>query len=313
MNKATALFAITTIVFAGTSAYLARALRAERAQPAQEADVAPAARAGESAQPVTTIGKASPEHGATSGPGPITAANVSDASAGKLPARVTHRTYAAAQLAFFKLEIEKELPDLAAALSMQPEEAAAFIGLLARQRSREAMDARKGKPSEAVDPRDAQKGRDMLARTAQREQAEFLGEARAAGWIRYQQTLGTRGEVRELRMTLADSDYPMRRDQYEPLVTALADEQLRHERDRAQLRRSERDPANPTHAEVIDYMGKRLVLIEESLDRRRKAAAAVLDSEQLRRYQAMIDRERLRAQVEYDAFVTLNAEAARAK
>ena len=110
---------------------------------------------------------------------------------------------------------------------------------------------------------------------------------------------------------LVDSDYPLRRDQYEPLVDLLATEQVRHKGEREQLYRGERNAADPTHEEVISYMGKRLDLIEESLERRRRAAQTVLDSEQLRRYQTMLDLERARAQAEYDSVVTLNVETAR--
>lgn len=310
MNKATALLAATTILFAGTSGYLAWSLRAERARPIQQAALAPLTSQSEPLTQEAPVETTSPEGDAAAEPDALKVVKAGDAPTGTLPARVRNRTYKAAQLAYFRLRVEEEYPDLAAALKLQPDEATAFIELLARQRSRDAADSRKQESPKGVDPRDRQNEREMLART---EQAEFLGESRTAEWNRYLKTLGSRAEVRELRTTLAESDYPLRRDQYEPLVTTLADEQLRHTRDREQLRRGQRDPANPTHAEVIEYMGKRLELIEESLVRRSEAAAAVLDSEQLRRYRSMIEKERLRAQVEYDAFVTLNAEAARAK
>jgi hypothetical protein len=229
--------------------------------------------------------------------------------AAKLPERVVNRTYSSARLAELKLQLQDEYPDLATALGLQPDEAAGFFELLAQQKAREQQDSLNS--SEQSGKVDWQKQRELNREADRAEQAAYLGAARASEWTRYLDTLASRDEVRDLRMRLADSDYPMRRDQYEALIAVLGDEQIRHKHDREQLRGQERYAANPRPAVAIEYFGKRLTLIEESLTRRGRAAASLLDSEQLRRYQAMLEHDRLRAQAEYESFVTLNAEAAR--
>lgn len=302
MNKPVALLAATTVIFAATSAYLARALIAERALRPAAKSMQPEAPV---AVPQATVAASAGNEGLSSSPTATDATGDRQAMV-KLPPRVKNRTYSAARLAEIALRLQDDFPDLVAVLGLQPAEASGFFELLARQRIREQESAMK-----ASDGMAWQKEREVQRQANQAEQAAYLGAARATEWRRYQDSLGSRNEVRELRMRLADSDYPLRRDQYESLVAALADEEIRHKGERRRLRGGQRDATNPTPAETIEYMDQRLTLIEESLARRGRAAASVLDSEQLRRYQAMLEHERLRAQAEYESFVTLNAEAAR--
>ena len=117
-----------------------------------------------------------------------------------------------------------------------------------------------------LDPEDRQRLREQRERENTAEQAAFLGEQRKADWNKYLNSLGGRAEVGELRTMLVDSDYPLRRDQYEPLVESLASEQVRHASEREQLYRSGQRPTGPTNEEVIKHMGQRLALIEQSLD-----------------------------------------------
>ena len=305
MNRPVALLAATTVIFAATSAYLARALVAERAlHPAAKPLQPDVPAEGRQATVAAAAGDGEPSSSAT-----VTHANADRQATVKLPPRVKNRTFSAARLAELALKLQDDLPDLAEVLGLQPGEAAGFLELLARQRIREQE--MPTKPRKAADGKDWQQQREVQRQADQVEQAAYLGAARATEWSRYVDGLGSRNEVRELRMRLADSDYPLRRDQYEPLVAALAEEQVRHKGERQRLRGGQRDAANPTPAETIEYLNQRLTLIEESLARRGRAAAAVLDSEQLRRYQAMLEHERLRAQAEYESFVTVNAEAAR--
>jgi hypothetical protein len=54
-------------------------------------------------------------------------------------------------------------------------------------------------------------------------------------------------------------------------------------------------------------MDRRRDLIEGSLVRRHQAAATVLDTEQLRRYETLLELQRLQSQVEYDSSATFYA------
>ena len=141
------------------------------------------------------------------------------------------------------------------------------------------------------------------------EQTELLGEAKMDEFTQYQNSLGARAQMRELRTMLAESAYMLRDDQFAPMVSALAAEQQRHRTEREKLYNGTGNPTNTTPQEVISYMAQRQELIEQSLQRRHEIAATHLDSEQLKRYDEMLDRERRRAQIEYDLFVTTNEDA----
>jgi hypothetical protein len=147
--------------------------------------------------------------------------------------------------------------------------------------------------------------------TALAEQTELLGEAKLDEFTQYQNSLGARAQMRELRTMLAESDYMLRDDQFAPMVSALAAEQLRHRTEREKLYNGTGNPTKTTPQEVINYMAQRQDLIEQSLQRRHQIAATHLDSEQLKRYDEMLDRERRRAQIENDLFVSANEDTAK--
>lgn len=301
MNKATVLFASTTVLLAALSLYLAWALHDERASPDQVETAASV-----EAPPPHVESQESRVEKAASRPVKAESSSEKDkAQPSSEPAyrqRLTHQTHREAQLAYIRLELERKYPEFATALNLPPEEAGRLFDLLARQQQGEAE-------LDKVPPRDRQKAAEARRQANRSELAALLGDARMAEWQQYVNSLGARAEVRELRMLLADSDYPLRGYQYEPLVASLAAEQQRHNAEREQLR-SQGNHNNPTYEEVIEYMGKRLDLIEASLARRHRAAQLQLDSEQMRRYESMLELEHRRAQIEYDAFVTVNAEAA---
>lgn len=314
MNKATALFAITTVILAATSLYLAQSLRVERARLAAvvSADPPPS--------PPAPVPHKELSSTAPSDPTPVPAIATTPAvqsptpaeakSQVALPPRVRNRSPTSAELAYRRLDMEKRYLDLATALNLQPDEASRVFDLLARQDFDDAQDEMASERAGGASGRERQRERERRRQANSAELAALLGEDRAADWNKYMNSLSARAEVRALRVQLADSDFPLRRDQYEPLVAALATERTRHNADREHLRTSLRDPTRPTPQETIQYMTQRLELIEESLARRRRAAESILDSEQLRGYQAMLERERLQSQIEYDSFVTVNAEAA---
>lgn len=309
MNKATVLFASTTVLLAALSFYLAWALHHERGRP-DTVETAASVEA-RTAEPLPTMkSQQSRVEKTASRPAKAQASSVAKdkAQPSGEPAyrqRLTNQTYREAQLAYIRLELERKYPELATALNLQPDEAGRLFDLLARQQQGEAE-------LDEVEPRQRQKAAEARRQANRSELAALLGDARMAEWDRYVNSLGARAEVRELRMLLADSDYPLRSYQYEPLVALLAAEQQRHNAEREQLR-SQGNQNNPTNEQVIEYMGKRLDLIEASLARRYQAAQSHLDSEQLRRYESMLELEHRRAQIEYDGFVTVNAEAARSK
>lgn len=311
MNKPTAFFAITTITASVIATYLGWTLHVERTR--RDATNATAAEisiaAASHRQPSATVpSKPQPSrtHNAAAPPSLDTRIPPEPPSQDRAISRLRNRSSEAADLAYRRLQLQLKYPDAAAVLNLQADEAARFFDLLARQERNDAT----WEPSSEGSGKST--GRELQARwdANKAEQAALLGEARMADWNKYLTSLGARGELRELRMQLADSDYPIRRDQYEPLVALLAAEQVRHNTEREELRRAQSGTNTLPPEQVIKYMDRRMDLIEESLARRRSAAATILDTEQLKSYEAMLDLERLRSQVEFDSTVTVNAEAA---
>lgn len=321
MHKATALFATTTFILALTSLHLARSLYLEKTRSAAAVAAAPVpsipARAPQEGRGSPTPSKPEPipangETGLVAPGKPTPSGAVTQVT---LPPRVRNRSPRSAELAYRRLEMQRRYPDLTAVLNLPPLEAERFFDLLAQQDLDDAEDEMASMQSgdSQGKGKERERERERRRQANRAEQATLLGEARAADWNKYLNSLGARSQIRELRMLLADSDYPLRRDQYEPLVALLAAEQVRHNDEREQLRRSMRDSLNPTREEYNKYMDQRLGLIEESLARRRRAAQTALDTEQLRHYQTMLEMERAQAQVEYDSFLTATAEPAQEK
>ena len=318
MSKLTAFFALTTLGFGISSIYLYQALQLERERAnAPQDQVAGAAIESEVAT-VPAIELPSP---AT-----IPKPRSSDSSSLATPAdkkrgdylneyaqRLANPAYRAAELAFARLQIEQEFPDLAESLNLQPAEMNRLLDLLAEQEL-EARIIGMGPANEdgsfsSENTAARRQQFEELRQKAEAEQTALLGEATMQEWHQYRDSLGARAQVRELRTMLAESDYMLRDDQFAPMVAALAAEQKRHEAERDQLYHGPGNPARPTPQEVIEYMERRQSLIEQSLQRRHETASRFLDPEQLKRYDQMLDRERKRAQVEYDLFVTMNKEA----
>jgi len=319
MSKATAFFALTTLAFGASSIYLYQALRTERElADARQGQVVGAevestmtsAPAMELPSPGTVPESRSSDSGAL--------AAAADKSRGRdakeYSRRLANPAYRAAELAFMRLQLERQFPDLAAALNLRPDEADRLFDLLARQELRDReYEMKVNDEGQVSDEAIAARRRMYQERhqAAEAEQTELLGEAKMSEFNLYRNSLGARAQMRELRTMLAESDYLLRDDQFAPMVSALAAEQLRHRAEREKLYNGSGNPSNSTPQDVIRYMDQRQALIEQSLQRRHQIATRYLDSEQLKRYDEMLNRERKRAQIEYDLFVTSNEAASK--
>jgi hypothetical protein len=316
MNKATVLLLVTTIIASVTATYLGWTVHNERARFAAASGTLAAVAPSATTQQTPPGSTPSHPRAAPAAHGEVARSPVNvqslprNVSARSVQppeslSRARNRSSASADLAYRRLELEQRYSDAAAALNLQTDEATRFFDLLAQQEHHDAA----WEMSSEGSGKGAQRERQRRQDANKAEQAGLLGEARMADWNKYLNSLGARAEVRELRIQLADSDYPLRRDQYEPLVALLATEEVRHTGEREELRRAQGNTTGLPPEQVVRYMNGRMDLIEESLARRRRAAASVLDTEQLKRYQAMLELQRLRSQVEYDSAVTANLEA----
>lgn len=319
MNKLTAYFALSTLAFGISSIYLFQALQLERERAdALQDEVARAEferdMAATSAVKFPAPATVAEPQPSVSGAPTMPADKHQGEDTDELARRLANPAYRAAQLAFVRLQIEHNFPGLAESLNLQPEEADRLFDLLARQAMDESGDEMEvnlsGQESEVVIAARRQKLEERQ-HAAEAEQLALLGNAKMSEFNEYRKGLGARAQVRDLRTLLAESGSLLREDQATPLIASLAAEQERHQAERKALYDNANNPTRSSSAEVIQYMGQRLALIQLSLQRRRQAAAMYLDPEQLKHYDEMLDRERQRALVDYDLFVTLNEDAPR--
>lgn len=118
-------------------------------------------------------------------------------------------------------------PDLRAALGLQPAEAERLLDMLAEHQAETMAMRPPFRPDMRPDEMAIQDWRRQMEERHHEQEAEIaavLGEHRLQEWRDYQSSLGARTQLRELRLTLAESGIPLRQDQVEPLVQAVAAE-----------------------------------------------------------------------------------------
>jgi len=285
MPRLTPLFAATTVVAAIIAGYLWKQLDAERVANAQlqqrlaQFDMNPppprrsdAPRVAAAAAPSQAQAPAAPVQAAaarTSGNAARAALSINIRDLFKDP------DYREAQRAQLRMQLPQNYPDLAKELGLTPAEAGAFFDLLARQQ----VDLLANSLSSSEDSDEvrqaAQRAAAELSRTQQGEIEGLLGASKYQQWKDYQQTLGARQQVNQLRTTLASAGQPLADDQAAPLLATLTAEQKR----RAEEARSRTYPTDP--AAQLDFEEQNLKDTEASNNRVLDAAQSFLSAAQL--------------------------------
>lgn len=199
--------------------------------------------------------------------------------------------YRKLMLAQQRMAMARMHPDLMSALGLSREQTGHLFDLLAEQQMRSMehqprMRGMNGPPDEATVQ--------QMQREAQEEQqsreadvAALLGDEKLAEWKEYQESMGARFQVNQLRDTLASSDSALRQDQIQPLVAVIAQEQRRVMTDSAY------NTPRPMHASMQASMQamtaeNRTRAMEEMVERTRAsnqrvhdAATAILSPDQL--------------------------------
>jgi hypothetical protein len=191
---------------------------------------------------------------------------------------------------------------------LSEDEADRFLDLLAEQSLRESEQRMKdGRNDQNLE--DRRRRYDEFNEQTEAERKALLGKERFRTWNEYVNSAAARAQMRELRTQLATSSSPLREDQIKPLVKALAAEHQRHAAERKQHHASAQWNEETPAAEQMTYMKRRAALIEESLERSREIAAMHLDSEQQRRFDEMLNRQRERARADLELWrASLEAE-----
>ncbi|HEX7115372.1 MAG TPA: hypothetical protein VF193_09580 [Steroidobacter sp.] len=262
MGKAVLLLLVTSVSFALTSLHLVRQLKAERAQAAElqarieQLEKASRASAAPPAEPVDTnvftpSDTETPQESTSEPPGPVGLVSLTPPPGRLAPASALRSDedrarmlrehverqqallkdpeYREAMVAQQKLSLSRMYPDFAEELNLTDDEAERFATLLAEQQLR-AMEMGVAWTTQPESPAQIEERQRLFAEQEKARQAEleqFLGPRRYQAWKDYQETLGARHQVNELRSLFAAKGVPLQEELTKPLMRAMADEQRR--------------------------------------------------------------------------------------
>jgi hypothetical protein len=309
MQRFASLFAATALVAAIVAGYLFVQLRAEHLRSAQLRErivqLEVAQRAALASAPIEPSGpRGRPMHDLPVAPEGSEAASVPAqggtpvAEARPNASRMNNRDlmkdpdFRAAQLAQRRMQLQRNYADLAKELSLSPAQVDALFDLMARQQL-----ARMSEPG--VIAANAQSANDEASRSALRnameesrraqeaEIATLLGDAKFREFKEYQDTMGARQRVTQLRSQLAMQGQLLAEEQVKPMITAMAAEQKLVSQQMAERERPQRGDATAQ----IAYREAALKITEESNRRLLRAASSHLDAKQLESLEALLEQD----------------------
>lgn len=259
MNRAIAVLAGTTAVFASASAYLWHHERALREQNTaltarvQELERTPGKPSPFTAPPpdhptapapsVDEAPASNAKLGATRAPavGIVEAPTAADTmnppamfSAFRNERLLNDPEYRAAMRSQQRMMLTNRYADLGEALGLHPDEVNRLIDLLADQQVARMNERPPFQPNTVPDPAamsDWSRRMQQLQLDQDQQVANLLGEEKLREFRDYQKSEGARAQVNQLRQLLAGSGEPLRPEQSQPLVKALAAEQDRSQQD----------------------------------------------------------------------------------
>jgi hypothetical protein len=138
--------------------------------------------------------------------------------------------YRAAMRSQHRMMMSSRYPDLGEALHLQPDDVDKLMELLTDQEMANMSGQPPFSENGQVDPAAMQEWSKKVQQRQRDNEAQLaglLGDSGVQEWKEYQQTLGARMQVKQLRGILEGSSDPIRPDQVQPLVEAMAAEQQR--------------------------------------------------------------------------------------
>jgi hypothetical protein len=190
-----------------------------------------------------------------------------------------------------RLELEDRHRDLAAVLRLSPQEADALLDLMAKQAA-EAMASRRRGPLDDAQREQRRLETEQRLKANDEELRNLLGQQKFKELKQYQETLDTRLQVSRLRSQLASGNDPLRNDQVEPLVEAVAAEQQRLSEEAADFRNTLDWSESSQRASRERYDAKYRELEAATNSRIRSAASSILSASQLSTYTREMERQR---------------------
>jgi phage terminase small subunit len=161
-----------------------------------------------------------------------------------------------------KVMLPERYPDLAAALHLAPEQQDKLLDVLADQQMRQMANTPpfrfNGQQPDQAAIREWQEQMQKQQRENDAEIATVLGSGGAQEWKDYQNSLGARMQVKQLKSSLDSGAEPLRDDQVQSLVTALSTENQRRMTEYAS------NPPAP-FTKRLDPTADRAAMFEQSL------------------------------------------------
>lgn len=321
MTKLTLALALTTVVFAGSTAWLVRELGAERARvaalttahaaiAARNAVAAPAAVATEVAATTRTAGPpANPPTAAPVSSDPsATSKAVRAALARDYLEQFTDPVRRAGIVARTRAELRRAYTHLAKTVGLTPDEETRLIDLLAEQRVRSREAIAQCSLEATCQPGNALPGE---AERAMQEQTALLGSERYERFIEFGKSVAERRQVSELGRRLPDGE-SLSDAQTEELIASLAAEGRRFAEE-AQQRGDAVAALSVKPGTIVmaapragpDLGARQMESAAEFSRRMREQAAKVLTPRQMETYNQMQDEllSSARESVRYDEVV----------
>lgn len=193
-----------------------------------------------------------------------------------------------------KMGMMRMYSDLGTALNLPQEEVDKLLDLLAEQQLQSMANAPPFRPGIDSNSQPSPEWFRKMEESQRKKEADIkalLGDAKYQEWQDYQQSMGARMQVRNLRSMLEGSPEPLREDQYQPLVTAIADEQRRFGTETRSDAFRTRPAAPMTHADQLAMMEQSLERTADHNQRMRDAAAPYLSTAQLERFDKMLSQQ----------------------
>lgn len=185
--------------------------------------------------------------------------------------------------------------DLESMLGLSREEADRVLDVLAEQQLRSMEQQRPwtmdgSRPDEAT-IREQQRVFADMKRKNDAELEQVLG-SKYGEWESYQQSMGARSQVTQLRQVLATSDEPLRQDQIKPLVAAIAREQQAQLNMSMNMRGRAYQNGQPNAEAQLRMQEEWAQRQSETQQRIRDAVSSLLTPGQMQRLEEQHERER---------------------
>jgi len=203
--------------------------------------------------------------------------------------------YRAAMRTQQRIMMVERYPDLGAALHLQPDQEQRLLDLLADQQVRDMSQLppfRSG--GQQPDENTLREWHEQAQQQQRQNDAELtalLGNDGMQQWHDYQNTLGPRMQVRQLRYTLDASGDPLREDQVQSLISAFAAENQRRAAEYTTTVPALSLQRSSSPAERLAAYDQTLQQAEQTQRRLHDAVAPYLSNEQLAAFDAAQNRQ----------------------